>query len=169
MRAAASNPTFDAIVVGSGMSGGWAAKELAERGLKVLVIERGRHVEHGTDYTDMQSPWEDKNWGRVNEDEIARDYYVQSRCYAFNTTTQHWWVNDRENPYTPPEGRPFSWIRGYHLGGLSLMWGRPTYRLREIALAANAADGRRKEERSVGKACVRKCISRWSLDNTKKK
>src|SRR3546814_1906349 len=79
MRAAASNPTFDAIVVGSGMSGGWAAKELAERGLKVLVIERGRHVEHGTDYTDMQSPWEDKNWGRVNEDEIARDYYVQSR------------------------------------------------------------------------------------------
>src|SRR3546814_6392563 len=95
------------------MSGGWAAKELAERGLKVLVIERGRHVEHGTDYTDMQSPWEDKNWGRVNEDEIARDYYVQSRCYAFNTTTQHWWVNDRENPYTTPEGRPFSWIRGY--------------------------------------------------------
>ena len=72
--------SFDAIVVGSGMSGGWAAKELAERGLKVLVIERGPNVEHGADYTDTQSPWEDQNWGRVNEDEIARDYFVQSRC-----------------------------------------------------------------------------------------
>ena len=141
MMQAKSNPTFDAIVVGSGMSGGWAAKELAERGLKVLVIERGRHVEHGADYTDTQRPWEDKNWGRVNEDEIERDYYVQSRCYAFGTPTKHWWVNDRENPYTTPEDRPFAWIRGYHLGGRSLMWGRQTYRLSEMDLSANAADG----------------------------
>ncbi|HVI99660.1 MAG TPA: GMC family oxidoreductase [Sphingomonas sp.] len=133
--------SFDAIVVGSGMSGGWAAKELAERGLKVLVIERGRHVEHGADYTDMQNPWEDKNWGRVNEDEVKRDYFVQSRCYAFNTTTQHWWVNDRDNPYTTPEDRPFGWIRGYHLGGRSLMWGRQTYRMGEMDFAANATDG----------------------------
>src|SRR3546814_12793603 len=82
----------------------------------------------------MQSPWEDKNWGRVNEDEIARDYYVQSRCYAFNTTTQHWWVNDRENPYTTPEGRPFSCVRGYHLGGRSLPWGRQTYDRKSVGV-----------------------------------
>lgn len=133
--------TFDAIVVGSGISGGWAAKELAERGLKVLVIERGRHVEHGADYTDARSPWELPNLGRVAEDEKAGDYPVQSRCYAFNTATKHWWVNDREHPYTTPEGRPFSWIRGYHLGGRSLMWGRQTYRLSEMDFAANAQDG----------------------------
>src|SRR3546814_2288416 len=105
MRAAASKRTYDAIVVCSRMSGVWAATELAARELKVLMIECCRHVEHGTDYTDMKSPSEDKNWGRVNEDEIARDYYVQSRCYAFNTTTQHWWVNDRENPYRSEERR----------------------------------------------------------------
>jgi choline dehydrogenase-like flavoprotein len=133
--------TFDAIVVGSGMSGGWAAKELAERGLKVLVIERGRRVEHGADYTDTQMPWELPNFGRVAEDEKAGDYVVQSRCYAFNTATKHWWVNDRDHPYTTPEGRPFSWIRGYHLGGRSLMWGRQTYRLSEMDFAANARDG----------------------------
>jgi choline dehydrogenase-like flavoprotein len=133
--------SFDAIVVGSGMSGGWAAKELAERGLKVLVIERGRHVEHGADYTDMQSPWEDKDCGRVNEDETARDYFVQSRCYAFGSATKHWWVKDSDHPYTTPDGRPFAWIRGYHLGGRSLMWGRQTYRLSELDFAANAKDG----------------------------
>lgn len=133
--------TFDAIVVGSGISGGWAAKELAERGLKVLVIERGRHVEHGADYTDTRSPWELPNFGRVAEDEKTGDYPVQSRCYAFNTATKQWWVNDREHPYTTPEGRPFSWIRGYHLGGRSLMWGRQTYRLSEMDFAANAQDG----------------------------
>ena len=133
--------SFDAIVVGSGMSGGWAAKELAERGLKVLVIERGRRVEHGADYTDTQPPWEIPSFGRVAEEERARDYPVQSRCYAFNSATKHWWVNDTDHPYTTPEGRPFSWIRGYHLGGRSLMWARQTYRLGELDFAANASDG----------------------------
>ena len=132
---------FDAIVVGSGMSGGWAAKELTERGLKTLVIERGGHIEHGADYTDSLQPWELPNFGLVPEEEAARDYEVQSRCYAFSTATKHLWVKDSEHPYTWAEGKPFLWIRGYHLGGRSIMWGRQSYRLSEMDFEANAKDG----------------------------
>ena len=133
--------SFDAIVIGSGMSGGWVAKELAERGLKTLVIERGRHIEHGADYTDSLSPWELANLGMVAEPEIAAHYPVQSQCYAFTTATKHLWVKDSEHPYTTPEGRPFMWIRGYHLGGRSIMWGRQSYRMSEMDFEANARDG----------------------------
>lgn len=132
---------FDAIVVGSGMSGGMAAKELCERGLKTLVIERGRHVEHGADYTDMQQPWELSNAGNIPEDELARDYPIQRQCYAVNSATQQYWVKDSEHPYETPADKPFSWIRGYHLGGRSIMWGRQTYRLSEMDLSSNARDG----------------------------
>jgi choline dehydrogenase-like flavoprotein len=132
---------FDAIVVGSGMSGGWVAKELSERGLKTLVIERGRHVEHRTDYTDTLNPWELPNFGMVPEPEVARDYEIQSKCYAFSTATQKYWVKDSEHPYTYPEDKPFFWIRGYHLGGRSIMWGRQSYRLSEMDFEANARDG----------------------------
>jgi choline dehydrogenase-like flavoprotein len=132
---------FDAIVIGSGMSGGIAAKELCERGLKVLVIERGRKIEHGADYMDTQQPWELPNNNQIPEDELARDYAVQRQCYAVNAATQKFWVKDSEHPYTTPEGKPFSWIRGYHLGGRSIMWGRQSYRLSEMDFAANAKDG----------------------------
>lgn len=132
---------FDAIVIGSGMSGGWAAKELAERGLKVLVLERGPHIEPGEDYTDNIFPWEQPLLGRVPEKEVARDYAVQSRCYAFSGATRKFWVKDSENPYTTPQDRPFSWIRGHHLGGRSITWGRQTYRMGEADFLANAADG----------------------------
>ncbi|WP_375420045.1 GMC family oxidoreductase [uncultured Sphingomonas sp.] len=132
---------FDAIVVGSGMSGGWAAKELAERGLKTLVIERGRHLEHGADYTDSASPWELDNYGMVSENEIDAEYPVQSQCYAFSTATKHLWVKDSDHPYTTPADRPFMWIRGYHLGGRSIMWARQSYRMSEMDFAANKADG----------------------------
>ncbi len=132
---------FDAIVIGSGMSGGITAKELCERGLKVLVIERGKKIEHGTDYNDTQMPWELPNNNAIPEDELARDYAVQRQCYAVNEATKQFWVKDSEHPYTTPEGKPFSWIRGYHLGGRSIMWGRQSYRLSEQDLSANAKDG----------------------------
>ncbi len=132
---------FDAIVIGSGISGGIAAKELCERGLKVLVLERGRKIEHGADYTDGLMPWEIDNNNMIPEDEAERDYFIQRECYAVNAATKQFWVKDSEHPYTTPEGKPFSWIRGYHLGGRSIMWGRQTYRLSQLDFEANAKDG----------------------------
>jgi len=132
---------FDAIVIGSGMSGGISAKELCERGLKVLVIERGRMIKHGEDYMDTQMPWELPNDNLIPEDELARDYPIQSQCYAVNAATKKFWVKDSEHPYTTPEGKPFAWIRGYHLGGRSIMWGRQSYRLSPQDFEANAKDG----------------------------
>jgi choline dehydrogenase-like flavoprotein len=132
---------FDAIVVGSGISGGWVAKELCERGLKTLVLERGRHVEHRTDYQDFATPWEVPNRGLVPEEEQKRDYAIQSTCYAFNSASKQWWVRDSEHPYSTPGDRPFSWIRGYHLGGRSITWGRQAYRLSDHDFRANLEDG----------------------------
>ena len=132
---------FDAIVIGSGMSGGIAAKELCERGLKTLVLERGRKLEHGGSYTDFLQPWEMPNAGMVNEADLERDYAIQRQCYAMNSATQQFWVKDSEHPYSVPENKPFAWIRGYHLGGRSIMWGRQTYRLAPIDFEANAKDG----------------------------
>ena len=133
--------TFDAIVVGSGMSGGWVAKELAERGLKVLVLERGKHLEHGADYTDGLAPWELHQYGLVSQEEVDAEYPVQSRCYAFSSATKHLWVKDSEHPYTTPSERPFLWIRGYHLGGRSIMWARQSYRMSEMDFESNKQDG----------------------------
>lgn len=132
---------FDAIVVGSGVSGGWAAKELTERGLKTLLIERGGHVEHGADYFDGMAPWELPNFGMVPEPEVQEHYKVQSRCYAFSSATKHFWVKDSEHPYTHPDEHPFVWLRGYHLGGRSLMWGRQCYRMSPMDFEANGKDG----------------------------
>ncbi len=132
---------FDAIVIGSGISGGISAKELCERGLKVLVIERGRKIEHVTDYMDSQMPWDLPNNNQIPEEELARDYAVQRNCYAVNAATKQFWVKDSEHPYTTPEDRPFDWIRGYHLGGRSIMWGRQSYRLSPMDFEANARDG----------------------------
>jgi choline dehydrogenase-like flavoprotein len=132
---------FDAIVIGSGMSGGIAAKELCERGLKVLVLERGRKLEHRTDYHDTAMPWELPNNNKIPEDEIAAHYPIQSQCYAVNEATKEFWVKDSEHPYTTPKDKPFTWIRGYHLGGRSIMWGRQSYRLSQQDFEANAKDG----------------------------
>jgi choline dehydrogenase-like flavoprotein len=131
--------TYDAIVVGSGISGGWAAKELCEKGLKTLVLERGRDVKHGEDYkTAMKAPWEFAHRLQFTH-EMKDNYPIQSRCYAFDEATQQFWVNDKENPYN--EIKPFNWLRGYQVGGRSLMWGRQVYRWSDIDFEANAKDG----------------------------
>src|SRR5881398_385695 len=134
--------TFDAIVIGSGMTGGWAAKELCEKGLKTLVLERGRHVEHGKDYvTEWLQPWQLPHRGRGERSLYERDYPIQSKNYAFGEATRHFFVNDREHPYITPDDKPFRWIRGYQLGGRSLIWGRACWRWSDLDFEANARDG----------------------------
>ena len=131
--------TFDAIVVGSGISGGWAAKELTERGLRVLMLERGRNIEHVKDYVNARrGPWEYPHRGGHTQEMEAR-YPVLKRDYPLNEKNLDFWVKDEESPYT--EVRRFDWYRGYHVGGRSLMWGRQSYRLSEMDLAANAREG----------------------------
>ena len=131
--------TYDAIVVGTGISGGWAAKELTERGLKTLVLDRGRDVKHGDYPTANLEPWDVPRAGRVTDDEL-QDYLKQNRTgYTINEYYKHWWVKDTDQPYE--EKQPFDWIRGYHVGGRSLLWGRQSYRLGDLDFTANAKDG----------------------------
>jgi choline dehydrogenase-like flavoprotein len=133
---------YDAIVVGSGISGGWAAKELTENGLDVLMLERGRPLQHGIDYiTEHRPPWEFELRGRDDRHEVAEDQFLQSQADPVTEATRHFFVNDRENPYVFDEDKPFLWIRGYHLGGRSLMWARQSYRLGDIDFTANAREG----------------------------
>lgn len=133
---------FDVLVVGSGVTGGWAAKEFTERGFKVLMIERGRVVEHRKDYiTEGKPPWEFKNRTKVNNLLIQEQYAVQSQSYAFNETTKHFFGNDRDLPYSVEEGTDFQWIRGNQLGGKSLIWHRQSYRMSPYDFEANAKDG----------------------------
>lgn len=131
--------TFDAIVVGSGISGGWAAKELCEKGLKTLVLERGRNVEHIRDYTGTEkNPWELDHRNRKTEQDSQRSP-IQSKCYAFDEVSKKFFVDDNEHPYN--QIKPFDWIRGNHVGGRSIMWGRQCYRLSDLDFEANARDG----------------------------
>ncbi len=130
--------TYDAIVVGSGLTGGWAAKELTEKGLKVLVLERGYEVRHITDYkTAMMDPWEFEHRGRVTT-ASAEEHYA-SNYFSAREGTQHFYTNDKENPYV--EKRPFNWIRAYHTGGKSLLWGKHSYRWNTEDFLANAKEG----------------------------
>lgn len=131
---------FDVIVVGSGMSGGWVAKEMAERGLKVCVIERGKDIVPVDDYTDMEDPWEHEQLNKKSWQD-RKNYPVQSEVYAFHSYTKQFWVKDTEHPYIVPEGQDYKWRRGYHTGGRSIMWGRQTYRFSEIDFEANKKDG----------------------------
>jgi len=134
----ASN-TFDAIVIGSGISGGWSAKELCEHGLKTLVLERGRNVVHKKDYpTAMKSPWEFAHRGRLPL-KMVEENPIVSKCYAFDETAQHFFVKDKEHPYV--QEKPFDWIRGYQVGGKSLMWARATERWSRFEFEAPARDG----------------------------
>ena len=131
---------YDAIVVGSGMSGGWAMKELCEKGLRTLVLERGRMVEHGVDYvTEHKAPWELPYRGRTPPRVKREEYAVQSQTYAFSEATRHYFLNDRKNPYVQEE--PYTWIQADVVGGRSLMWARQSYRWGPLDFAANKADG----------------------------
>jgi choline dehydrogenase-like flavoprotein len=133
---------FDAIVVGSGITGGWAAKELTERGLKTLMVERGRPVEHVKDYIgEGKDPWTMPNRGLVDAKVAEEQYAIQRQCYAFDEHTRQFFNNDRDMPYSTPDGRPFSWIRGNQVGGKSLMWARQSYRWSDLDFEANLKDG----------------------------
>ena len=133
---------FDVIVVGSGMSGGWAVKEFAEKGMKTLLLERGRPVEHGTDYIgENLDPWEMKFRDKVDRKLADAEYPVQKKCYAFKDSTKHFFVNDNKYPYSHDEDKPFTWIRGDHMGGRSLLWHRQSYRLSDLDFEANKKDG----------------------------
>lgn len=130
--------TFDAIVIGSGMSGGWAAKEFCEKGFKTLVLERGRDVVHIKDYpTTNMMPWEFKHRGEIPYD-IRVANPVISRCYAFKEDAMHFFVKDTEHPYV--QEKPFDWIRGYQVGGKSIMWARQTQRWSDFDFEGPARD-----------------------------
>jgi len=134
--------TYDAIVIGSGISGGWAAKELCEKGLKTLVLERGRDVRHVQDYTSANTPiFEMEHRGQKTMQE-REDAPIQSTVYAFNEGTKQYWVKDKEYPYqSTADGPEYKWIRGYHKGGRSIMWGRQSYRWSDYDFNANKRDG----------------------------
>ncbi len=135
--------SYDAIVIGTGISGGWAAKELCEKGMKVLVLERGRDVKHVTDYkTANLDPWELENGNALSEEVLAKDYPKQRRTgYTVRPEHVHHFVKDSEHPYKETEGTRFDWIRGYQVGGRSLVWGRQSYRWSPMDFEANARDG----------------------------
>lgn len=130
---------FDAIVIGAGMSGSWAAKEFCEKGLKTLVLERGRNIEHGVDYTNaMKELWEFPYRNTIHP-KIKEENPIVSKCYAFREATLDHFVKDNEHPYV--QIKPFDWIRGYQVGGKSLMWARHVQRWAEFDFEANAKDG----------------------------
>jgi choline dehydrogenase-like flavoprotein len=131
--------TFDAIVIGSGISGGWAAKELTGFGLKTLVLERGRNVEHLKDYpTTNMMPWEFEHRGELPAS-VRQENPIAARCYAFREDAQHFFVKDAEHPYV--QEKPFDWIRGYQVGGKSLLWARQTQRWSRFDFEGPARDG----------------------------
>ncbi len=133
--------TYDAIVVGTGISGGWAAKELTEKGLKTLVLERGRMVEHPDYPTATKDIWEFENADRPTVEDLEKQGVQNRTGYTIRQSTKHWFVNDLENPYTEKEGKRFDWMRGYHVGGRSIMWGRQSYRWGDFDFEANLREG----------------------------
>lgn len=139
---ATQTQNFDAIVVGSGISGGWAAKELTEKGLKVLVLERGAPIRHGLDYKgEHMPPWKIPYAGKPLRELYKEEYPIQSKVYAFNETTRHFFNNDKKNPYVYNPSKPFNWKRADVLGGRSLLWGRQVYRWSDLDFEANKRDG----------------------------
>jgi choline dehydrogenase-like flavoprotein len=132
---------FDAIVVGSGIAGGWAAKELTEKGLRTLVLEAGRDIVPEKDYVEHVAPWEMHFRGRGDRKKLAAEQPIQRDCYACDEMGSRFFVNDIENPYTQTAGTDFKWIRGRQVGGRSIMWGRQVYRWSDLDFEANLKDG----------------------------
>jgi len=136
---AAKDHSYDAIVIGTGITGGWAAKELTEKGLKTLVLDRGRDVKHGDYPTATKDIWEFPYGGRATDEDLKRQAVAARSGYAITQASKHWFVDDTESPYV--EIKRFDWIRGYHVGGRSIMWGRQSYRWSDLDFGANAKDG----------------------------
>jgi choline dehydrogenase-like flavoprotein len=133
--------TYDAIVIGSGMTGGWAAKELTEKGLRTLVLEAGRSIVPEEDYVEHVPPWEVKFRGMRDRHRQLEDQPIQSTCYACDEWSAKFFVSDKEHPYTTEPGKPFRWIRGRQVGGRSIMWGRQVYRWSDLDFEANLRQG----------------------------
>ena len=130
---------YDAIVVGSGMTGGWAAKELTEKGLNTLVLEAGPNILPDRDFTEHVPPWQMPYRGLGDRAALAREQEIQRTCYACDELGREFFVNDVENPYV--QEKPFLWIRGRQVGGKSIMWARHSYRLSDLDFEANAREG----------------------------
>lgn len=138
---AAFQSSYDAIVVGSGITGGWAAKELTEKGLRTLVLEAGPPIVPERDYVEHVQPWELHFRGKGNRQALDRDQPIQKNCYACSEWGAKFFVNDRDNPYAFDQDKPFHWIRGRHVGGRSITWGRQVYRWSDLDFEANAKEG----------------------------
>jgi choline dehydrogenase-like flavoprotein len=133
--------TYDAIVVGSGVSGGWAAKELTEHGLRTIVLEAGRPIDPAVDYVEHVPPYDKRYRGMGDRTRLERYQPIQRQCGACDEYAGKFFVNDLDNPYSTPAGKPFSWIRGRQVGGRSIMWGRCVYRWSDLDFEANAKEG----------------------------
>jgi choline dehydrogenase-like flavoprotein len=133
--------TYDAIVIGSGMTGGWAAKELTEKGLNTLVLEAGRPIVPEQDYVEHVPAWEMKFRGMGDRKRLIEDQPIQSTCYACDEWSSKFFINDKEHPYTTDPDKPFRWIRGRQVGGRSIMWGRQSYRWSDLDFEANLREG----------------------------
>jgi choline dehydrogenase-like flavoprotein len=133
--------TYDAIVVGSGISGGWAAKELTEKGLRTIVLEAGRPIDPAIDYVEHVPPYDKRYRGMGDRTRLERYQPIQRQCGACDEYAGKFFVNDLDNPYSTPAGKPFSWIRGRQVGGRSIMWGRCVYRWSNLDFEANAKEG----------------------------
>lgn len=133
--------TYDAIVIGSGITGGWAAKELTEKGLQTLVLEAGRPIDPDKDYVEHVPVWEKRFRDLGDRKRFNREQSVQQKCDALDELNSKFFVNDKQNPYTTDEGKPFLWIRGRQVGGRSITWGRQSYRWSDLDFEANLRDG----------------------------
>jgi choline dehydrogenase-like flavoprotein len=136
-----ASKSYDAIVVGSGITGGWAAKELGEKGLQTLVLEAGRPIDPDTDYAEHVPEWEMRYRGMSNRKQVENTQPVQETCNGMDEWNSKFFVNDKQNPYTTEPGKPFQWIRGRQVGGRSIIWGRQSYRWSDLDFEANLREG----------------------------
>ncbi|MGH7466144.1 MAG: GMC family oxidoreductase, partial [Longimicrobiales bacterium] len=141
MRIVSREPEYDAIVVGSGMTGGWAAKELTELGLRTLVLEAGRPIDPARDYREHVPVWEMPYRGLGDRRTVDARQRVQRRSVSFDEISHVFWCDDVDNPYSTPADKPFDWFRARQVGGKSIIWGRQVYRLSDLDFEANLRDG----------------------------
>jgi choline dehydrogenase-like flavoprotein len=133
--------TYDAIVIGSGITGGFAAKELTQKGLETLVLEAGRPIDPDRDYVEHVQRWQLPFRGLGNRKQVEEQQPIQKNCYGCDEWASKFFVNDKENPYTHDADKPFHWIRGRQVGGRSITWARQTYRWSDLDFEANAREG----------------------------